>query len=69
MEKNDGNTVRQESTSKDQRYDIKDGCEAGDDVWTGDSSDDKEAGVVVRSSRNENDKLKKVLLDPIFILK
>ena len=31
-------------TSKYQMYDIKDGCEAGDDVWTGDSSDDKETG-------------------------
>ena len=57
VEINYGNTVRQESTSIDQGYDIKDGCEAGDDVWTGDSSDDKEAGVVVRSSKNENAKI------------
>ena len=31
VKKNDRNIVRQERTSKDQRYE---GCEAGDDVWT-----------------------------------
>ena len=35
-------TVRKAGTSKDQIYDLKDGCEAGNDVWTGDSSDDNE---------------------------
>ena len=35
------------------KYDIKDGCDAGD-VWSRDSSDDKETGEAARSSRNEN---------------
>ena len=33
------------------------GCEGGDGVWTGDSSDDKETGEAPRSSRNENGKV------------
>ena len=35
VEGNDGNTLWQEGTSKDHWYDIKEGCEFGNDVWTG----------------------------------
>ena len=45
--KNDWNNVRQEGTGKDRGYDIKVGCEAGDDIWTIDSSDDKETREAV----------------------
>ena len=31
-------------------------CQAGDDVWTGVSSDDKDTGEAARSSRIENAK-------------
>ena len=41
-------------TSKDQEYDSKDGCGAGDDVWTGDSSDDQETGEAARCNGNDN---------------
>ena len=44
VEKNDGNTMQHEGTNKDQRYYLKEGCGAGDDVRTGVSSDDKETG-------------------------
>ena len=42
------------ATNKYQGYDSKDGCEAGNDVWTGDSSDDKETGEAAGCSGNGN---------------
>ena len=36
------NTIRQEDTSTYPGPDSKDVCEAGNDVWTRDSSDDRE---------------------------
>ena len=42
--------IAQQGTGKDQEYDFKDGCEDGDDVWTGVSSDDKETGEAAKSS-------------------
>ena len=41
------------------RHDLKDGCEAGDNLRTGDSSNDKETvgGGAARSSRNETGRI------------
>ena len=43
-----------EGTNKYQRYYLKDGCGAGDDIRTGVSSDDKETGRQLEVTRNEN---------------
>ena len=43
VEKNDQHIVGQEIISIYHGYDTKGGCDAGDDVLTGDNSDDKEA--------------------------
>ena len=43
--------------SEDQEYDIEDVCEAGDDVWSVESCDDKATEYKVGTSKNENAKV------------